>query len=178
MISVVINQTNLIISTSDIREEIYDTENPIQTIKDFVEKIEKYSLFILSNKEINESELLGLENALVGVDIEIAGVFAYKTLKIPSILVVSNLFDSRSCVVLNGKVLKNGSNCGNINKLSGFSIIEAIIGVTELFIDSQVLLFECKDSASLKAELLSKSIKIIDLELDSESLASRLKEFI
>ncbi|OMJ87627.1 hypothetical protein SteCoe_10633 [Stentor coeruleus] len=172
---VVICKDNMIMFTEDIHKEIFNNSSSINAIKDFVSKYEKYGINILTQDPIEQSLLLGLENVYWGIDIEIAALYAYKSLKMPLGIVVSNNPRPRSCVIKNGNVLKG---VGNINRLLNYEVSDAVKIVSEYFEKPNILLFDCFDSDDLKIDIEALGLKVIICEFDAEDLVCKLRDIV
>ena len=177
-VSALVYDGSISIITSDIREEIYQSYSGIDTVKDFVEKFEKYSLNIVSCLRIGREELRGLEDVVWGMDIEVAAIYACRKLGISRVIVVSNLPCPRSCVVVDQKVLKNSSRLGDISRLVGYGTAEAVKIVADLFPGSEVVLFECKDRNELKEEIVGKNLKVTEILIDCEIIAGQIRDLL
>lgn len=177
-VSAVIYDGYMIISTPQTREELYNTEFPLESLKDFVAKYENYSLNVLTRFQVHIDHFKGLENVLHGIDIEVAGIYLYKKQGFANIIVFSDQDIPRSCVVINGEVLKSSYKVGDVYNIISYGAVKAIKTLVDLFCDPLVLLFDCKDSYNLKQELASISIKTIELDLEPEDIASQMRELI
>lgn len=172
---VVAYQDNMIMFTEDIREEIFNNSSSISTIKEFASKYEKFGINIIAQEPIERSLLLGLENVYWGVDIEIAALFAYKSLKIPLGIVVSNSPGPRSCVIKDGEVLKG---VGNISRLLNYEVSDAVRVVSEYFEKPHILLFDCIESDDLKKNIEDFGLEVTVCEFEAEVLVCNLRDIV
>lgn len=174
-VSVLLYERCLSIFTSEAREELYNSNSGLESLKKYVENFEDFELNIITEFEITEKQLKGLENVVWGIDIEVAGLYASKKLQIPTLIVVKN---QKSCVIVDGQVQKTHKTLGDISNLPNNSIGASVKMLSDLFPNSEILLFQCESQEWLREDLLSRNLPVIDCYLDGETLLNSLRDLL
>lgn len=171
----VLEEDSLVLFTTDKREEHFSHPEPSQGILEFLVKYNKscLNLVICSEAGLGELRVPGL---VMGVDIELAAKYAYCQLKDKKIAVVSNSPYFRSCLVINGKVVKGlRGPTGCIKNITEFDVyIEYIISK----IPSTLVFFRVTEPDHWANHLASKGISVNLLDIDVEHLAIDLRKLV